>query len=50
MWENFRGCGSHCGMDLEEVVCATDGVVSALEQVKTASEKVISDTETHLRT
>ena len=44
MWKNFRGCGSNCGRASEGVVSATDGVESVLEQVITATERVMSDT------
>ena len=47
---NFRGCGSNCVRASEEIVSATDGVVSVLEQVITATGKVMSDTKTPLRT
>ena len=49
VWKNFRGCGSNCGRASEGVVSATDGVESVLEQVITATERVMSDTKTPLR-
>ena len=50
VWKNFRGCGSNCGRASEGVVSATDGVESVLEQVITATERVMSDSKTPLRT
>ena len=47
--EELQRIWSHCERASEGVVRATDGVLSALEQLKTASDRVMSDTETYLR-
>ncbi len=50
MWKNFRGYGSDSGRASIGILSATDLVVSFLEQVITAAERVMSDTKTPLRT